>query len=275
MLRLALRTETTLPIEVEGILPTITRELSRAAIEKLPVLHGNQSLPLAELFSVTGDSTDERIEWSGDLSGVHWLGAKMSSGTMICDGPIGRHLGSQMTAGLLQVAGNASDWAGAEMRGGRIEVGGNAGDRVGSAYHGSARGMSGGIILVRGNAGDEVGATLRRGLICIVGNVGALTGVNLRAGTVMTFGKCGPRPGAGMRRGTLALLSPQTPSLLPTFRYACRYRPSMLGILFRLLKSIGLAIPDWARSTDLLRYSGDLLEGGRGEVLVPAAAIAN
>ena len=69
-----------LPVEVEGITPDRLREKSLAEIERLEVFHGNRSVPLAELFRVSGDPTDGRIDFEGDLSGVHHIGYGMTGG---------------------------------------------------------------------------------------------------------------------------------------------------------------------------------------------------
>lgn len=267
MLSLRYRGQTELPVEVEGILPEAVRDLPLAAIEQLPIQFGNQAVPLAEFFLVSGEARDEGIEWQGDLSGVHWIGANMTAGTMRVAGSAGRHAGSRMRGGSLVIEGDAGDWLGAELRGGAIRVLGNAGHLVGAAYRGSPRGMNRGTIVVLGNAGDEIGATMRRGLIAVGGTAGDLAGVNMRAGTVLLAGPAGRRHGAGMRRGTLAFMQARPP-LLPGFRAACRYRPDFLRVLLRYLATLGFPVPDLWLASDYELFSGDLIEGGRGEWLV-------
>lgn len=267
MLSLRYRGHTELPVEVEGIVPEAVRDQSIAAIEQLPIQFGNQSVPLAEFFHVEGDASDECVEWLGNLSGVHWIGAKMSSGSMRVVGSAGRHAGSRMRGGSLVIEGDAGDWLGAELRGGDIRVSGGAGHLVGAAYRGSPRGMNRGAILVHGAAGDEIGAGMRRGLIGIGGAAGDFAGVNMRAGTVLLAGPTGRRHGAGMRRGTLAFMTSR-PALLPGFAAACRFRPDFLRVLLRQLATAGFPVPDLWFASDYLLYSGDLIEGGRGEMLV-------
>ena len=58
-----LHEKSSVPIEVEGIVPDTCQEISLAEIEKQEVFHGNRKLPLAELFSVSGDPTDGQIHW--------------------------------------------------------------------------------------------------------------------------------------------------------------------------------------------------------------------
>ena len=209
---LATQYRDSIPLEVEGVTPDITRDKTLTEIEKLQVFQGNRQGVLADFFSVSGDPSDARIQWQGNLSSVHWIGAGMTAGQMTIEGSAGRHVGSRMRAGQIDVVGDVSDWVGAEMLGGMIHVRGNAAHLVGAGYRGSARGMSGGTLLVQGNAGNEVGHTMRRGFVAIGGNIGDLAGMNMLAGSLLVFGRGGIRHGAGMRRGTIALLGEESPA---------------------------------------------------------------
>ena len=269
-LQLQLKHTDKIPIEVEGITPDICRDKSLDEIQNLTVFLGNRELPLAELFDVTGEPGDERMDWQGDLSGVHWIGAKMKSGRLFVEGNAGRHVGSEMSGGDLHVCGDASDWVGGEMHGGLIHVQGNAGHLVGAAYRGSARGMTGGTILVAGDVGNEIGHTMRRGMIAVGGSCGDLAGFNMLAGTILVFGGCGIRHGAGMRRGTIGLFGEERPELLPTFRGGNRCRPLTITLLWRELARLDFTVPDRLCSCDFELYHGDLIEGGRGELLTYA-----
>ncbi len=272
-LRLRYLAETTVPIEIEGLTPTAVRGKSLAEIERFEIFHGNRRLPLAEFFQISGDPSDLRFDFEGDLSSVHWIGAHLEQGAIHIHGSAGRHVGSQMRGGTIFVEGDAGDMLGAEMRGGRIHVRGSAGHLTGAAYRGSARGMTGGTLLVEGNVGNEVGHSMRRGLIAVGGAAGDLAGFNMIAGTVLVFGHCGIRPAAGMRRGTVALLGKQRPALLPTFRRACSYRPQALTLLLRQLRQYGFPFDDSLLTAHYELFHGDLLTVGRGEVLLrqPAA----
>ncbi|MEM6797968.1 MAG: formylmethanofuran dehydrogenase subunit C [Planctomycetota bacterium] len=253
-----------LPVELEGFTPDALRGESLDSVRRFPAAIGNTTLPIGELFDVTGTTEDADWRLMGDLSGVHWLGAEMQQGVIHAAGPVGRHTGSRMRGGAITIAGDAGDWLGAEMRGGRIEVAGNAGDGVGAAYAGSPRGMRGGEIRLRGSAGDEVGHTLRRGWIIIAGGCGAFAGYRMKAGSIFVLGACGPRPGAEMVRGTIGLFGDPSPELLPTFRHACRLAPQFLGLMARELAKADLNAP-----TTIELFNGDLLTGGRGEILLP------
>ena len=265
-LRLEYTARTTLPVEVEGLLPSAVAGKSPAEIERFEVFHGNRRLPLAEFFRVSGDGADGRIEFLGDLGGVHWIGAGLAAGEIHVLGNAGRHVGSEMTGGAITVEGDAGDWLGGQMAGGTIRVRGRAGDLVGAAYRGSPRGMTGGTIVVDGPAGSEIGHAMRRGLIA-VGGAGDAAGFNMLAGTILVLGPCGIRHGAGMRRGTIGLFGPQRPPLLPTFAYGCRFRPLFLPMLEKELRRLR-ASASLPQCVDL--YHGDLVSLGRGEILMPA-----
>jgi formylmethanofuran dehydrogenase subunit C len=268
MLRLRYNANTAVPVEIEGLTPQAVAGKPLAEIERFEIFHGNRKQSLAEYFTVTGDTADGRMEFEGNVAGVHWIGAQMSGGEIHVQGNAGRHVGSEMTGGTIHVHGNASDWVGGEMHGGVIHVRGNAGHLVGSGYRGSRLGMTGGTILVGGSVGNEVGHTLRRGLIAVGGGCGDFVGFNMIAGTVLTFGECGIRPAAGMRRGTVGLFGDRPPALLGTFTKGCVWRPQVLQLLFRRLQSLGFAVPDACWEAQYRVYHGDNVTIGRGEILV-------
>lgn len=268
-LRLELKTQSTVPVEVEGITPDVVRDKSLDEIRQMEIFHGNVKLPLMEFFDVSGDPADRCMQWHGDLAGVHWIGTGMSDGRIHVHGNAGRHLGSEMTGGEIHVDGDAGDWVGGEMHGGSICVQGDAGHLVGAAYRGSARGMTGGTIMIHGQAGNEIGHSMRRGLVA-VGTAGDLAGFNMLAGTVLILGASGIRHGAGMRRGTLLFLGDESPPLLSTFRFACRYRPAAITMLLRHLQQEGFPISGELINTDFDMYNGDFIESGRGELLLRA-----
>ena len=270
-LQLRYKGSTNVPVEVEGITPCSLRDKTLAEIEQCTVFHGNEKVPLAEFFDISGNASNEQMEWQGDLSGVHWIGAKMLRGKISIHGNGGRHIGSELQGGEIDVRGNAGDWVGAEMHGGTIHVHGNAGHLIGAAYRGSARGMTGGRILIDGNVGNEIGHTMRRGLLVVGGNAGDLAAFNMLAGTILIFGEAGIRHGAGMRRGTLGFFGDNSPPLLPSFQHACRYQPEFVPLLFQQLKCHDFVVPEHLFTTEFNLYHGDLIEGGRGEILTVAA----
>jgi formylmethanofuran dehydrogenase subunit C len=145
-------------------------------------------------------------------------------------------------------------------------VKGSAGQQLGGAQPGERAGMRGGEILVRGDAGEQAGAGLRRGLIAVAGRVGDAAGLRMLAGTIVALGGLGAAPGAAMRRGSIVAMAQV--ALLPTFAFACRYRPPFLGLYLRRLRSLGLPVTDEQIEGRYARWSGDGLELRRGEILI-------
>lgn len=249
MLELSLRGYSTIPIDFTGVSPN---EWRLETAERAKILLGNRQMEIGELFTVKSIAASEPgLVLEGDCSCVHFIGAGLSSGTIVVNGHAGRHAGARMTGGSLRITGNAGVWLGADMVGGSISVGGDAGDFAGAASPGRRRGMSGGSINIRGNAGGQVGSRMRRGIIQIGGDCGEFTGASMIAGTISVAGRMGDYPGAGMHRGTLILRGPH-PRLAPGFAFACEYEPVWLRML------------QGSRSVHC--YRGDLLTGGRGEI---------
>jgi formylmethanofuran dehydrogenase subunit C len=258
----------TVPLEAESITPDAFAGRTRADVERLPVFHGNATAVLADFFTVQGDA-DETVRLEGDCSRIKYLGKGMTRGRLEVQGDAGMHLGAEMRGGEIQVHGNAGDWTGAEMRGGSIVVSGRVGHLLGAAYRGSTKGMRGGTILVQGPAGNEAGCAMRRGLIVVGGDAGDFAGVSMLAGSLFVLGRLGIRAGAGMKRGTIVAYQRGggPPALLPTFKFACEYRPPWLPLYVRQLRGQGFDVPD-SGAGRYRRYSGDLTEVGKGEILV-------
>jgi formylmethanofuran dehydrogenase subunit C len=274
-LDLTLHTAPAVPLEAEVITPSRLAGLSPLETAKLTVVHGNQSAELGEFFRVDGNAGGD-VHLSGDLARVKMVGAGMTEGRIVIHGPAGMHLGAGMSGGEIVVEGSAGDWVGAEMTGGRIIVRGDAGHMVGAPYRGARQGMTGGEILVFGNAGNEAGSGMRRGLVAIAGDSGDFTGVNMLAGTIVVLGRMGWRPGAGMRRGTIVSMHPV--EMLPTFAFACTFRPVILRLYLPYLRGLGLPITEAQVQGSYQRWCGDAIELARGEILLlesgetPAAA---
>ena len=72
------------------------------------------------------------------------------------------------------------------------------------------------------------------------------------------------------QRRTLGFFGPVVPPLLPSFRRACRYRPEALHLMYRELRRREFPVPDELFRCEYDLYNGDLLEGGRGEILLRA-----
>jgi formylmethanofuran dehydrogenase subunit C len=265
-LTLHLSAPTHFPVDVDGITPDRLREKSRGEIERSEVRGGNRRVPLVELFGISGDPSDGRIDFEGELRDVHHIGRGMTAGEIVVHSVAGDHLGAEMSGGTIRVEGDAGNWLGAEMKGGLIRVSGSAGDRVGAAYPGGRRGMTDGTILIHGQAGDGVGASMRRGLVVVGDRCGDAAGFGMIAGTILVFGACGENFAAEMRRGTIGLLGPSPTRLLPTFRPAGRFRPLFLRLIARELDRLSFAVPPGLSQVELTLYHGDLLSLGKGEV---------
>jgi formylmethanofuran dehydrogenase subunit C len=265
---LTYRGETSIPVEIEGLTPDWACDKSLAEIERFDIFHGNQKIPLAEMFAVAGDATDKRFDFEGDLSGVHWIGAHMRSGHIVVHGPAGRHIGSELRGGEIHVEGNTEGWVGCEMREGLIHIHGNAGHLVGATYRGSAQGMRGGTIIVDGNAGNEIGLSMRQGLIAIGGEAGDMIGFNMTDGTILVFGNAGIRPGAGMRGGTIALLGSTPSPVLSSFRFDRTVQPDKLAAILNDLRNKQMRAPESSIPAVVDIYIGDPVAEGAGELMV-------
>ena len=126
--------------------------------------------------------------------------------------------------------------------------------------------MAGGEIVIHGSAGAEAGARMRRGLVVVTGDVERGAGTGMIAGTVVVFGKAAAGAGRFLKRGSLVALGAiERPA---SFRYACTYRPPHIPVLLRYLRArYGLAVAERQITGRYARYSGDLAELGRGEIL--------
>jgi len=264
---LRLRESSTLPIEADCISPDHFAGRSRAEIKALPVYYGRRKVTLGDLFAVDGDGEDEIIV-EGDLCHVKRIGQGMSRGRVAIHGDVGPHLGAEMRGGEILVHGDVDGWAGAQMSGGVIRVCGNAGPLLGAAYPGEKRGMRGGVIIVEGDAGPRAGERMRRGLVAVQGSAGEFAGARMIAGSIFVLGALGARAGAGMKRGTIVALGGLADGLLPTFCYACTYRPAFLRFYLRRLREWGLPVVQEQVEGLFRRYTGDVTTLGKGEILV-------
>lgn len=220
--------------------------LGAKEIVALPVLHGGRAARLGDFWSVRGErSATLRLE--GDLDRVEGIATAMAAGEILITGNAGRDLG-------------------VALGGGRIEVRGSVGDNVGGARPGAARGMTGGEIVIRGGAGAGAGARMRRGLVVVLGDAGAGAGRGMIAGTALLGGRVGPGAGRFVKRGSVISLGPLARPA--TFRYACTYRPPHVALLLRYLRTrYGLEIADRYVTGRYERYTGDMAELGKGELL--------
>jgi formylmethanofuran dehydrogenase subunit C len=219
---------------------------SAADLARRPVRLGGSSATLGDLFDLSGPASGT-IRFEGDLRQVDRLAAGLAEGAVIVEGHVGEEVGLGMS-------------------GGSVVVRGNAGPRAGAAPPEARRGMSGGELVIHGNAGPEAGVRMRRGLIAIGGRAVANAGAMMIAGTVVVLGAAGPGAGLWSKRGSIVALGnvfvPQT------YRYACTYQPSWLRLtLSRLRVAYELPVKPRHLTGFYHRYSGDLADLGRGEIL--------
>jgi formylmethanofuran dehydrogenase subunit C len=201
---------------------------------------------IGELFDISG-SPGGVMRFTGDLTQVDRLGAGLSQGLVVVEGNVGNEAGVGMTGGALDIAGNA-------------------GSRAGAAASGFRRGMSGGELIVRGSAGPETGASMRRGLVVVGGQSGPRTGLGMIAGTIMIFGAAGADSGLWSKRGSIVAFGRILPPA--TYAYACTYHPVHLRlVLIRLQTTYGMRVRKRQLQGLYRRYSGDLAELGKGEIL--------
>lgn len=221
--------------------------LSAKELSGRPVyLERDGDVRLGDLFEVDGRSGGT-IRFVGELDQADRLGAGLTEGEVIVESSVGHE------AGLAQA-------------GGSLDIVGDAGPRAGAAPLGFKRGMTGGELIVRGSAGAEAGAAMRRGLLVILRAAGDRTGLGMIAGTVVVFGPVGTEAGLWSKRGSVVALGGITPP--PTYSYACTCQPAYLRLLLTRLRT-GYRLPVRPRHLNgfYRRYSGDMAELGKGEIL--------
>jgi formylmethanofuran dehydrogenase subunit C len=224
-----------------------------AAVElaRRPVhLDGQDLVSLGDLCEVKGEPAG-RIRFEGDFSRADRLAAGLTEGDVVVDGDLGRDAGSGMA-------------------GGSLEVSGNTGSGAGGAALEARRGMSGGEVVVHGSVGSEAGSRMRRGLLVIGGDAGPDAGFGMIAGSVVILGGATSEVGRWSKRGSIVALGAVTVPV--TYRYACTYEPIHLRLTLRRLRArYSLPLEDRHVRGLYRRYSGDLADIGRGEILAWSA----
>ncbi len=219
---------------------------SRELAERPVYLESGERIPFGEMFELKGEPKG-RIRFTGELGMADRLGARMTEGEVVVESNLGNE-------------------AGLALAGGTIVIEGDVGARAGAAPLGYKRGMTGGELVVRGSAGSGAGAIMRRGLIVIGKKAGDQAGLGMIAGTVVVFGAAGADSGLWSKRGTVVALGRITPP--PTYVYACTYQPVHLRLLLtRLDARYGLPVRPQHLKGFYHRYSGDMAELGKGEIL--------
>ena len=262
---LTLRQTYPLRLDLRGLSPATLTGLSIAEIEQLPLWHGNESLPLGEVFAVANHAADELV-FEGDLCRADRIGWQLAGGMIRVEGPAGDYLGAGMSAGQIVTRGSAGVLSGCEMSGGRLEIGGDTGDFAAASLPGSMDGMRGGVLVVRGSAGARFGDRMRRGTALVFGDAGDFVASRMVAGTIAVAGRLGAHPAYGMRRGSLVCAGP-APAVPATFVESRADIAVFWQLIARDLARHGGA---WAELPRRLpqRQLGDLAAGGKGELLI-------
>ena len=275
-----------IPIRVGGVLPQRLAQSPLDEIKRSSIWVGKGQYELGELFDVSSiagpiddrqDHNDPGLThiWEGDLAAVHEIGFGLQRGSIQVEGSAGRHVGAQMLGGMIEVRGSVSDFLGTEMRGGQIRVAGDSGDWTGGVYPGTRSGVQGGFLSVGGNAGIGTGTCMRRGMILIGGSARHQLGANMRAGTILIGQGVEGAVGSGMVRGTI--ITPVRPGssmgeyLGPAFRVGSRLSFPMTQLFQQWLTGQGETPGSIGRLLSCRQYQvfhGDMLRGGRGEVLL-------
>jgi formylmethanofuran dehydrogenase subunit C len=232
--------------DFSGVLETGWTSMSPADLARRPVSVAGRPATLGDLFELSGEANG-RIRFEGDLRLADRLAAGLVEGAVTVEGHVGEEVGIGMA-------------------GGSVVVRGNAGARAGAAAPDARRGMSGGELIIHGNAGAEAGARMRRGVIAIGGRALANAGAMMIAGTVVVLGAAGPGAGLWSKRGSIVALG--NVFVPHTYRYDCTYQPTWLKLtLSRLRTTYELPVKTRHLSGFFRRYSGDLADLGRGEIL--------
>lgn len=254
-------------LDLSCLLPEKLVNKTAAEIAALELQTTRQRITVGEVFSIAlGDP--QTLHFIGGSERFDWLGAGMTTGSIIVDGDAGAQAGRLMAGGSLLVRGSVSVYAASGLTGGRMEVTGNAGDFLAGPGLGEMTGMGGGLVIVRGNAGARAGECMRRGVLIIEGNSGAYTGCRMIAGSLIVCGKTAANPGALMQRGTIVLAKPPA-AMLPSFADCGPQDLVITRLMARALR------PESRRAATLLgrrlrRLAGDMSQLGKGEILLPA-----
>jgi formylmethanofuran dehydrogenase subunit C len=264
---LSLKHAPALRVDLRGIVPAALTELSLDRIERLPVFHGNDTLPLAELCHVESvDGNGATLVLQGDFSRFDRIGWQLAGGRIEVRGNAGDYVGAGMTAGEIRVSGNAGVLAACEMQGGLLDVAGNVGDFAAAALPGSMDGMRGGTLIVQGSAADRFGDRMRRGTALVFGDAGDFLGSRMVAGSIAVGGRIGAHCAWGMRRGSIVCAG-AAPSIAPTFVPTGHDISVFWQLLARDLARFGGPFAGLA-SKRIERIAGDLAVAGKGELLL-------
>jgi formylmethanofuran dehydrogenase subunit C len=261
---LSLKQAPRLRLDFRAIVPAAMLDAAR---ERLPIVHGKDALPLAEVCHIEhAPGDDDCIVFDGDFSRCDRIGWQLDGGRIEVHGNAGDYLGAGMKRGEILVRGHAGVLAACEMQGGVLDIGGSVGDYAAGALPGSMDGMRGGTLVVRGHAGERLGDRMRRGTVLVFGDAGAFAGSRMVAGTIALAGRIGAHCAYGMRRGSIVCAG-EAPAVSPTFVSTGHDFGVFWQLLARDLARFGGPFAELP-SRRAERHAGDLAAGGKGELLL-------
>ena len=256
--------------------PELPERLTPLAALSLETSDGPRRM--ADLFEIEGPATATSVDAApfvrieGDCRSVQRLGRQWSAGRLEVHGAVGPAAGERFSGGELFITGDVGPGLGRSQRGGRIQVHGSAQGAVGSPAAGERHGMTGGELFIHGDVHGTLGERMRRGTLVVSGHVQGDVGREMRAGTILLHDFPTGELGHGLKRGTILCLHPpeiRSLNLAGRWRSTGRVQPVFWRVLARYLNEQ----TDWPHGPFDLglafeRYSGDLLEGARGEFLL-------
>lgn len=212
-------------------------------IAAVPLRCGAAVSPAGAFFDVR-ETAEEGLVLQGGLRPAIHAGAGMQSGKMTVESSVGAGAGAHMGGGELVIRGDAGKDACAEMQDGFVRIFGNADG-------GFARGVRRGVLILRGRAEGEACTDFRGGTALLLGGVSD------------------PEKLAnGMSRGTVLL--PKGAAAPGGFLRAADGDFVFLRLLFLLLESRGVSLPEGWPGGVFTRWSGDAAGLGKGELFIPA-----
>jgi formylmethanofuran dehydrogenase subunit C len=127
---LTLKSPPALRVDASRLAPERLDGLKAGEIARLTLSIGNQSVPVGDVFAVTGDDPAD-LRLRGVTEKFDFLGRGMKRGRLTIEGNAGAYLGRGMSGGEIALDGHAGPWAACAMSGGRMTIAGNAGEGLG------------------------------------------------------------------------------------------------------------------------------------------------
>jgi formylmethanofuran dehydrogenase subunit C len=255
-------------INCTALTPSNLANKTIAEIAGILLNYGNTQLRVDEVFEISGEASNDstqNIYVQNSTSELDYLGANMTSGTIIIEGDAGAYLGFGLKNGKIHCKGNAQAFTACNMVSGFLQIDGNTGDFLGGASAGLRKGMRGGTVIIKGNAGDRAGDQMRRGLILIEGNAGDYCASRMIAGTIGVLGNVGEYTGFNMKRGTLLLT--KLPKLHATIQDCGTHTLPFLSLMFKSFAQFETQFSN-IQTQRVQRFVGDAACNGNGEILL-------